>query len=133
LVQVDLGTEPSPPASPPDDDEPLPDELPEEDEPPEEDELPEEPEEPEDEEAPEDDEDAPEDDDEPPEDEEPPAATPLLLLPHPAAHERTKPRTDAGRRYRIVRLYKPRAPRTTRVGRTIRSPPEAFRPLFRYG
>jgi hypothetical protein len=101
LVQVDECTEPSLPPSPtvppsPPDDDPPPDELPEEDdEPPEDEELPEELE----------DEEEPEEDDEPPEDEELPDVSgdpPPLLLPHAVTQERSKPRTDAGSRCRIM-------------------------------
>jgi len=120
LVQVsDVGIEPSLPPSPPDDDAPPPEELPDDEAPPDDDELPDEPpDDPEDEEAPEDEELLDE------------AGDPPLLLPHPFAPAKSKPRTDAGSRSRIVipqstiypsagtrerALTLPAAPRTQRV------------------
>ncbi len=117
LVQLcDAGAEPSAPPSPPDDgwpppDDVLPDEPPEDDALPEDDELPDElpeddavPDEPEeDDEAP--DEDRPPEDDELPDDEElldDEAPVPALLSPHPLAQVRSKPRTEAGSRCRIM-------------------------------
>jgi hypothetical protein len=112
LVQFcDAGIEPSllpVPPSPPDgdpEDDPLPDEPPEDDVLPEDDELPDDVE---DDEEPLDEGDAPDDEDpadeeEPPEDEAPPdAGDPPPLSPHPLAQGRSKPRTDAVKRCRIV-------------------------------
>ena len=109
----DAGAEPSVPLSPPDDgwpppsppddvcpppDDVLPDE-PDDDAPPEDGAVPDEPEE--DEDAP--DEDAAPDDDELPDDEElldDEAPVSVPLSPHPVAKESSKPRTEAGSRYR---------------------------------
>jgi hypothetical protein len=110
-----MGTEPSVPPSrpgdgcPPPDDDALPDELPDDDALPEDDALPDEP--PDDDAPPEDDEvpDEP-DEDEPPDDEVPDdeelpgdeALVPVPLSPHPLVQERSKPRTEAGSRCRIM-------------------------------
>ena len=106
LVQLcDAGAEPSVPPSPPDDGCPPPDDVlpdePDDDALPEDDALPDEPEE--DEEAP--DEDGPPDDDELPDDEElldDEAPVPAPRSPHPFAQERSKPRTEAGSRCRVM-------------------------------
>jgi hypothetical protein len=122
LVQLDdAGVEPSVPPSPfdgcPPDDAPLPDELADDAVPPEDeetpDELPDDEALPEDDEAPDDVEEdvEPPDEEELPDDEELPeddelledeALVPEPLSPHPFASERSKPRSEAGSRCRIV-------------------------------
>lgn len=81
------------PPSPPEDDDPPPEELPDDDPPPEDDDEP--PEELDEPEAPEE---PPEDDEELPED----APDPPLLLPQAGAQQRSRPRTEAPTRCRIV-------------------------------